>query len=144
MTYPDVTLTDPWTHAQEVSEVDLYSDVTVPLNAIVPRVSDTGFTAPTLGNSWVNSGGANEVAGYRLKAGVVWLSGLIKSGTTGTTIFTLPVGMRPLGTLSFVVADSGGSAIMTVSSAGAVQLTLILTGTNGALSLNGIQFVAEQ
>jgi hypothetical protein len=69
-------------------------------------IQTTGTTieawiAPTLGASWVNTGGAKQVAGYRKDSdGRVWIHGNIKNGTTtdGTVLFTLPAGYRPVGT----------------------------------------------
>ncbi|MEO5949815.1 MAG: fibronectin type III domain-containing protein [Candidatus Saccharimonadales bacterium] len=57
-----------------------------------------GWTAATLGNGWVNYGGGFSAAQYTESAdGMVFMKGLIKSGTTtsGTVLFTLPVGKRP-------------------------------------------------
>ena len=57
---------------------------------------DTSWIAPTFTNSWVNYGGAYNVAGYRKDSeGWVHLRGLVKSGTDGASIFTLPAGYRP-------------------------------------------------
>jgi hypothetical protein len=46
-------------------------------------------------NSWVNRGGATRTTRFRLEGDVVRLEGGVKTGTAGTTIFTLPAGFRP-------------------------------------------------
>lgn len=55
------------------------------------------WQTPTFENSWVNFAGGFAAAGYWKDAeGVVHLRGVVKSGTVGATIFTLPLGYRPL------------------------------------------------
>ena len=56
---------------------------------------DTGHITPTLLNGWVDYGTVYSPVSYSRKNNVVTLIGLVKSGTTGT-IFTLPVGFRPV------------------------------------------------
>ena len=52
---------------------------------------------PAFANSWVNAVGGNATAAFRKDGeGTVHIKGLIKSGTLGSTAFTLPVGYRPL------------------------------------------------
>jgi hypothetical protein len=51
---------------------------------------------PAFQNGWVNFGGVYSPVSFRKdSAGVVHIQGLVKSGTLGTTIFTLPGGYRP-------------------------------------------------
>jgi len=53
-------------------------------------------TSPAFTNSWVNYGsGYNTCAYYKDAVGFVHLKGLVKSGTDGSAIFTLPAGYRP-------------------------------------------------
>lgn len=49
-------------------------------------------------NNWVNYGSTSAPAGYFKDpvSGRVWLRGAVKSGNAGSSIFTLPVGLRPL------------------------------------------------
>lgn len=61
-------------------------------------IAQPAWTAPSLLNSWVDFGAPYEVAGYfKDTNGRVCTKGLIKNGTatTGTTLFTFPVGFRP-------------------------------------------------
>jgi hypothetical protein len=62
--------------------------------------SDTGWHyiggsgEPTFQNSWVNYGTAWGAAAFRRIGDIVQLSGLIRSGTATSLIFTLPTGYR--------------------------------------------------
>jgi hypothetical protein len=58
--------------------------------AAVPWTSVTGFS-----NGWINYGSVFQTAQYRKIGDVVTLRGLIKSGTVGSSAFTLPAGYRP-------------------------------------------------
>lgn len=105
--------------------------------------------APTLGNSWVNYSGSFEAAAYTKINGIVYLKGLIKSGTVSTTAtgdaFYLPAKYRPAKAAIFSAISSAStpSAIYiydATSGSGAVRIT---SGNNGWVSLNGINFVAD-
>lgn len=63
--------------------------------------SGTGWTAVTFQNSWANYGGAFQTAQYRRVGDIVELRGLVRNGTAGTSIFTLPAGFRPPATQIF-------------------------------------------
>lgn len=63
--------------------------------------ADSGWATPTLGGSWVQSGGGTLTAGYRLQGNRVTLRGGLNSGSgNGTSPFTLPAGYRPSATVS--------------------------------------------
>jgi hypothetical protein len=104
------------------------------------------YTTVSLGNSWANYSGSYESPGY-LKDSLNWveIKGMIANGTLSTTIFTLPVGYRPLITKGFSVYCFNGTAalagLITINSSGAVSL---LIGANANLVLEGIRFKAEQ
>jgi hypothetical protein len=89
-------------------------------------------------NSWVNFD-ADRPARYYKDRGRVFLSGLVKSGTIGGTIFTLPVGYRPASVngLLFPVVSNGGFGFAAVFSSGVVQAN---TGSNVYFSLDSISF----
>jgi hypothetical protein len=102
------------------------------------------WTAPTLGNSWVDYGLGYSAAGYYKDAtGAVHLQGAIKSGTVGAAAFTLPAGHRPLGSHAYAVPSGPGPAfgVVVVAADGTVSLTV---GSNVFASLSGISFRAEQ
>ncbi|MFD9890641.1 hypothetical protein ACFWY9_14950 [Amycolatopsis sp. NPDC059027] len=68
-------------------------------NAWVPYRPPRGDTwhAPTLQNGWVNYGAGYNDAAYTITDdGWVRLRGLVKNGSMGKPIFTLPVGYRPV------------------------------------------------
>ena len=56
---------------------------------------DTGLITPTLLNGWVDYGVVYSPVSYSRKNNVVTIIGLVKNGTIGLDIFTLPVGFRP-------------------------------------------------
>lgn len=68
----------------------------------------------SLQNGWVAYGTPYNTPGYRITMdGLVYLTGVIKSGTTGTgtLLFTLPEGYRPSATKIFTLAKSGGAGV---------------------------------
>jgi len=97
------------------------------------------WITPTLANSWVAFD--TRTAKYMRDAqGSVRLKGVLKSGTVGATIFTLPVGYRPAETQLFPCVSNGAFGYITITSAGAVACTV---GDNASLFLDGITFKAE-
>lgn len=63
-------------------------------------------------NGWVAYGSPYNTPGYRITMdGLVYVTGVIKSGTTGTgtLLFTLPEGYRPSATKVFALAKAGGA-----------------------------------
>jgi len=101
--------------------------------------------ATPLLNSWVTPGalGATyQVAGFtKTPDGEVLARGVIGAGVVNTTIFTFPTGYRPLLTEVFSCAANGGSATVSVDSAGVVKvLAYTGGGTNVFVSLAGIRF----
>ena len=97
---------------------------------------------PAFENNWVNfNAPTNETAGFlKDPFGFVHLKGLVKSGTVGTVIFTLPAGYRP--SLAKIVAASGSDVATRDNT-----VTLLVTGTvtancatNTYFSLDGITF----
>lgn len=97
------------------------------------------ITAPTLLNSWVDYAGGFQTAGYyKDEFGFVHLTGIVKSGTAGSTIFTLPVGFRPAAGLQFPVAANGYGSCR-VSADGSV---IAFAGSTVWYSLDGVCFRA--
>ena len=85
------------------------------------QLDDTGWITPTLENSWVNYDTAlYQPARYRRVGSIVYITGLVRSGTNQTNIFTLPVGFRPLRNLHFATAQNGLFGILEIK------------GTNGS------------
>lgn len=110
----------------------------------LPSVEDRNLVGGTgnaaFSGSWVNFGGTNESAQYYKDPwGRVFLGGVVKSGTIGTTIFILPPGYRPEEAKIFAVASNGAFGICTVNPSGSVVAT---AGSNIYFSLSGISFRA--
>lgn len=95
------------------------------------------WIAPTLQNDWVDFGGAYEGVSYRREGSDhVRLRGTAKNGT-GSLLFTLPAGNRPLRTHRFTVASGSSTGQVEVTSGGAVTQA---AGVTSSLSLDGIWF----
>jgi len=96
-------------------------------------------------NSWANQGGgATPARFYKDKLNRVYIEGVIDSGTTGNTIFTLPKGYRPeYQTIQLVNNNNGGpgpggaKVRVTVNADGTV-VPDFSAGTN--MWLDGISF----
>lgn len=104
---------------------------------------DSLWLAPTFQNSWVNYGAGWGVAGYRKRRNIVFLRGLVKSGSVAA-IFTLPVGFQPNDQRIFTTCANAGAARIDVTAAGLVSVIGYgYGGTNAFVSLAGIAFLAE-
>lgn len=102
------------------------------------RASDEAYTDASYLNSWVDYGGTHNKAGYYKDLdGVVHLQGMVKSGTIGQPIFTLPTGYRPSKTIVFTVPSNGAFGVLEVQTDGDVVAT---TGNNTYVSLEGVSF----
>lgn len=106
-------------------------------------------TAPTLTNSWVNFGSTYATAGYWKDAeGMVHCTGMVKSGTVGSAIFTLPVGYRAADGKDRIfvsIGSNGSTEVVTalyVSAAGVVYSNG--ASVTGYVSLESIVFRAGQ
>lgn len=114
--------------------------------AYIPNTDNTWITPSPLTNSWVtydaDPGGWSAPGYMRDHNGFVHLRGLMKNGTVGSAMFTLPAGYRP----------TGGDLLISTISNGAVGRIKI--GTNGQVvpespssnawvALDGITFKAD-
>lgn len=104
-------------------------------------------TALPLNAPWANYGGGFAGAAYyRSVEGIVWLRGLVKTGTIGSTIATLPVGYRPAGKRMFQVGGAGtgdASCRVDVMDDGSIIMRAVNGLASGAVpyvSLSGIAF----
>lgn len=101
------------------------------------------WIAPTLTSPWVNFGGVFQAAKYRKTSeGLVMISGVVTGGSSGSTIFTLPVGYRPAASLLFASMSNYAIARLDVTAAGAVSAVTVSAGS--WCSLEPIHFIAEQ
>lgn len=103
---------------------------------------DDSWIVATLQNSWVRFDTTFSDAQYRLKGGVVYIEGRIKSGTaTATTVlFTLPEGYRPAEQLEITTTSNAALGRFDIKANGDV---IIQVGSNVSFSLN-CSFVADQ
>lgn len=107
----------------------------------IPFVMDEAPYFATLENSWVNYGGDFQTASFhRTFAGTTLLAGLIKDGTLGAAMLTLPVGFRPEYSSLYPSIANDALGRVDVTPAGAVQHA---TGSNAWLSLSGIESVSS-
>lgn len=93
---------------------------------------------PGFQHSWVNFDSDRPAAYYR-HMGRVHLAGVVKSGTVGSSAFTLLAGYRPASVngLIFAVTSNGVFGVVTVDSTGAVIPAI---GSNTYFALDGISF----
>lgn len=106
----------------------------------VKRVVGSGAPAAAFQNSWVNVGGTNATAKYWFNSdGEVCIEGSIKTGTSGTAAFTLPVGYRPQTGKVFSVNGNNAFATVNVNTDG----TVVPTGSNVLMCLDGIRFPVD-
>jgi hypothetical protein len=102
------------------------------------RILQENWQTPSLLNAWVNYASGYNPAGYFLdKSGIVHLRGLVRSGTVGAAIFTLPAGYRPPFRELHMVMSNGAVARCDVLVDGSVTA---VTGSNAWFSLDGITF----
>lgn len=114
-------------------------------NQVVSDLTDSGWIAPVLQGTWVNSGAPDASAGYRLLNEFVKVQGTVKSGAVagGTVIFILPAGYRPLSRLRFTSLANGVVFTIFVLSTGEVELGGTVAST-ASVNLDPIIFPAEQ
>jgi hypothetical protein len=101
---------------------------------------------PAFQNSWVSYGAQYEAASFRkFPNGKVRLSGGVKGGGVGATIFTLPAGYRPPFERVLVSSAYGGVANIVIGTSGIVIASAQTTGTAPATftSLEGVEFDTE-
>jgi hypothetical protein len=113
------------------------------INGVAVPLTAAAWTAPALINSWANSGGGFETAGYlKDPMGFVHLKGSIVGGTTATLAFVLPAGFRPGATTLSPSVGTGPSAVQVQIGTGG-GVAPVLTSAGSAVGLSGITFLAE-
>jgi hypothetical protein len=107
--------------------------------------SGPDWTAMSLTSSWANYGSGYSPAQYWKSNGIVYVEGMIKSGTvgSGSPFFTFPQGYRPGGVLQFTGNASGGIADLRVYAGGQAYVYALYSGTNASVSISQIHFPAE-
>ena len=134
------TAVDSWGHLYTKSDNELYFQDGAGNEKVVSTGTDTAFTAPTLLNSWVNFGGGETNAGYRINAdGLVTLEGVVKNGSSASAIiFTLPVGYRPATFVDLVGISNEVICKIQIAATGAVKNAV--GGSTAWVSLNNVNF----
>ena len=97
-----------------------------------------GWVSLTFSNSWVDYGSPRETPAYRVAGGVVHLRGMVKSGTWGAVMFTLPSGARPTATRFLPTMSNGVLSAVEVASNGEVKVAGGAGGSNAWVSLDGV------
>jgi hypothetical protein len=113
------------------------------LNTTIPRWNDCTYE-----NGWQSYGAPYSQASFtRTSSGIIGLRGLVRLGTVGTTICTLPVGFRPKFASEKLIFQAAGYraganswARVDVQPTGEVTM---VAGENGWVSLDGIMFLGD-
>ena len=102
-------------------------------------------SAPAFTGTWANFGGGLSAVAYHFdRLGNVVLKGQAAGGVAGTSIFTLPAGARPAERRDFPAAYAGGDGGATVAVLADGTIVPAAAMGNARISLDGIQFRAEQ
>jgi hypothetical protein len=104
------------------------------LNTTKANVTQSSITTPTFTNLWVSN--SSSVGYYKNSLGNVVFVGSIKSGTIGSSAFTLPIGFRPLQQAIFQCVSNSAFGYVVVN----IDGTVIPYGNNTSISLYGISF----
>ena len=97
-----------------------------------------GQGAPPFENGWVNyDSGWPPAAYWKDPFGFVHLRGLVKNGTLGVPMFTLPPGYRPAFSSHQIVASNSSWGMCHVLSSGVIQFSV---GSNTWVDLASIRF----
>jgi hypothetical protein len=74
--------------------------------------------APAMAPGWGNYGSPYPQLRFTKRSGVVYIEGVVKTGTLGTTVFTLPAGYRPNGQLYFIAPSNTSAGLYIVMTDG--------------------------
>lgn len=103
-----------------------------------PVIGRETAVAPTLINSWADSGGGRKAAKYWCDpCGVVRLEGTIGGGALGSVAFVLPASHRPSALVYFAISSNGAAGGVSIDASGNVA---IVWGATTLVSLDGINF----
>ena len=92
-------------------------------------VNPSGGAAPAFNSPWANFGSGYQVLRFRKELGdVCRIEGAVGGGTTGSVVFTLPLGFRPAASIRFysqVDSSAGNPGRMDITNTGTVTLTYL-------------------
>lgn len=111
---------------------------------------DSGWIGMTLLNGWLHfdagtaAPGAGRNCEYRKKAGIVYLQGVMRSGTSGANAFVLPPGFRPpsRNTVDHTVPTVVNGAVTWININGDGSISIAGAAAQSYTYLNGVQFAA--
>lgn len=105
--------------------------------------ADSGWVNLPYANGWRDYGGSWEPGRYRKLNGVVYLQGLISSGTvtSQTTMATVPAGFRPAGDKHYPVASAAAYGQINVFADGRITTNAPLS--NAWVSLANVSWIAD-
>lgn len=101
---------------------------------------DASWTAPTLLNGWVSYSTGSSPGYYKDSDGVVYLRGLVKTGTIAQAAFNLPAGYRPAKNIIRVTPSNQAIGRLDITAGGNV---VPQAGSNTWFSLDSVSFTAE-
>lgn len=133
-----------WVGIPRPAALDMQANVTDPLNDLNTRTAVGAFVTPTLSGAWVTVGSPAAAPKYCLIAGIVYITGAVKTGTGN--VFTLPAGMRPLAQIGYTGSSgANGSASILITAAGVVSVAGYSGSGSTTIGVNiDWHFVAEQ
>jgi hypothetical protein len=124
--------------------VDTIANTTNDTTVNSVEIEDSGWlflgVDTPFGTSWVDYGSTYAGARYRKINNVVYIEGLVKNGTIGQSIFTLPVGYRPYGRIMFATVSNNLFGRLDILSDGTVMPQV---GNSSYFSIS-CSFVAHQ
>lgn len=77
--------------------------------ALQALTTPSAWTAATLQNSWVFSGGTQNIPAYRKVGDMVQARFSVKSGTLSAVLWTFPSGFRPPANTTFPIQGNGAA-----------------------------------
>lgn len=111
----------------------------------VDQILVEDWVTPTFSGAWANAGGTSNPCGFWMDPwGVLHLRGVVKTGATGSAIFTLPPRRRPLFTETLATWCTAGLATVTVSAVGVVTAASGRTASSDSITLDGLTFRVGQ
>lgn len=116
-----------WVERLNVGNTAILASVPITANLGATTVAPT-WTAVTYQNSWVDNSGSSVSRYTKDALGMVTVEIRMKTGTNGTTAFTLPAGYRPGQTITVVgIVSAGTIAVGDISSAGVFTISISST-----------------
>ena len=124
-------------------DAEFYGSVEVNGKAVWTDAEDSGWIYPTLINGWVEFGTSNARVRYRCIKGMVFLEGMVKTGTIGTAIFTVDTPYIPARNRLMITLTRTTASVLTMGhilvARGTGEVSAA-SGANGYVSLDGLQY----